>query len=566
MRRIPWLVFVALWCGVIASGQTFKVTPAAISFTYQLGDGKLPAPVSLGVTVGGSTTQYSITSTSSGGPWLTVSPDTAKTPATLKVAVNPTSLSLGAYNGTITVAAVGTGGPASVSVPVTLTVKAAPASLSVTPNPLTVSYTRGGPAIGAQDLTLSGNGALMSYTVSVTGAAWMTASPTSGILFPGFSATVSLNIDPTGLAPGTYKGTVTVNAPSAANKTQAIPVNLTVNPGPPVLSSVWPSRAIVGSGATTVTLSGSNFYPGSLVIANGAALTCTYLGQNSLQAVIPAGSLAAAGTISVIVSNPNPGGGDSMPVSFQVLAPGPQILGITDAASFVPGPIAPGEMIAVFGSGIGPDALTPFVTPVPPATTLDTSLAGVRILVNDIPAPLIFVSATQVVAMAPYALLPGGPSIDVVAEFNGVQSAPYPVSVAATAPSLFTVGSSGIGQVAAFNVDETTGALTLNADNAPVTKGGIISVYGTGAGVTNPAGTDGSILPSPAPVPVAAVTAKIGGQDAAVLYAGGAPELVDGMFQLNLRVPNGVASGKTVPILITIGAATSPPGVTVSVK
>jgi uncharacterized protein (TIGR03437 family) len=65
---------------------------------------------------------------------------------------------------------------------------------------------------------------------------------------------------------------------------------------------------------------------------------------------------------------------------------------------------------------------------------------------------------------------------------------------------------------------------------------------------------------------VAAVTAKIGGQDAAVLYAGGAPELVDGMFQLKLRVPNGGASGKTVPILITIGAATSPPGVTVSVK
>jgi uncharacterized protein (TIGR03437 family) len=169
--------------------------------------------------------------------------------------------------------------------------------------------------------------------------------------------------------------------------------------------------------------------------------------------------------------------------------------------------------------------------------------------------------------MAPYALVPGPSSIDVVAEFNGVQSAPYRVNVASTAPSLFTIiGSSGIGQAAAFNVDETTGALTLNADNAPVTKGGIISVYGTGAGITNPAGTDGGILPSPAPLPIAAVSAKIDGQDATVMYAGGAPGLVDGMIQLNLRVPNGTSSGKAVPILVTIGAATSPAGVTVSVK
>lgn len=543
---------------------TLKVTPAALTFAYQLGDAKLPTAGSLAVSVAGSTTPVSVTAAATGGPWLTVSPDTGKTPVTLKVAVNPTSLPLGTYSGTVTVTPA-VGGPAAVAVPVTLTVKAPPASLTVTPNPLAVTYTRGGAALPSQFLSLSGNGALMSYTVAVSGATWITASPASGILFPGFTSVLTLTIDPTGLAPGTYKATVTVSAPSASNKTQAVPLNLTVNAGLPALASVWPARAVVGSGATTVTLSGTNFYPGSQVVANGSAIAATYLGSNSLQAVIPAAMLAAAGTIGIMVSNPNPGGGDSASVNFQALPPGPQILGITDGASFLPGSIAPGEMLAVFGSGIGPEALTPFVLPVAPATTLDTSLAGVRVLFDTIPAPLIFVYSTQVVVMAPYGLIPGS-TIDVVVEFNGVQSAGYPVTVAATTPALFTVGSAGTGQAAAFNVDETTGALTLNADNAPVMKGGVISLYGTGAGLTNPAGVDGSIVATPAPIPVGTVSAKIGDLDATVLYAGGAPGLVDGMFQVNLRVPAGVASGKAIPVVVTVGAATSPVGVTISVK
>lgn len=548
----------------LASAQTLKVTPTSLTFVYQLGDAKLPASASLSVSATGTTTAVSVTVAAAGGPWLTVTPDAGKTPVTLKVAVNPTSLPLGTYTGSVTVTPVTTG-PTPLTIPVTLTVKSPPATLIVTPNPLAVSYTRGGAPVDTQYLSLSGNGALMSYTVSVSGGTWLTVSPTSGILFPGFSSALTLTIDPSGLIPGAYKATVTVSAPSASNKTQAVPVNLTVNPGLPVLSTVWPSRGVVGSGATTVTLTGGNFYTGSQVVANGVALAATYLGPTSMQAVIPASMLATAGSISFSISNPNPGGGDSASATFQVLAPGPQILGITDGASFLPGSIAPGEMLAIFGTGIGPDALTTFTLPAPPSTTLATSLAGVRILFEGVESPLIFVSSTQVVAMAPYSLVPGS-TVNVVAEFNGVQSADYPVTVTDTVPSLFTVGSAGVGQAAAFNVDQTTGALTLNADVTPVVKGGIISLYGTGAGVTNPAGTDGSILVSPAPPPVAAVSATIGGQDATVLYAGGAPGLVDGMMQINLQVPAGAPSGKAIPLQVTIGAASSPVGVTISIK
>ncbi|MEO8661725.1 MAG: IPT/TIG domain-containing protein [Bryobacteraceae bacterium] len=558
------LVGLVAVAGNARAQATLKTSPTAAAFTYQLGDAKLPAVVSLSITVSGSTSPVALSVTSAGGAWLSASPDTGRTPLTVKVSVNPTGLPLGAYTGSVTITP-GSVGMTPFTVPVTLTLKAPPATLTVTPNPLTVAFTRGDPGVSTQFLSVSGNGGLMSYTAAVSGASWLSVTPANGIIFPGFMSTLSVSIDPSGLAPGTFKGTINVGAPTASNKTQAVPVILTVNPGLPVLYTIWPMRNVAGSGATTVTLNGANFYSGSLVVANSSALATTYLGSNSMQAVLPPSMMSTAGTVNLVVSNPSPGGGDSQPAAFTILPAGPQILGITDGASFIPGSVAPGEMVAVFGSGIGPDVLTTFALPIPPATTLATSLAGVRMLFNDVPASLIFVSATQLVAMIPYNTPPTS-IINAIAEYNGVQSAAYPLAVVDSVPSLFTLGSVGTGQAAAFNVDETTGALSLNSDTAPVIKGGVISLFGTGAGLTNPSGVDGSILGSPAAGPVVPVTAKIDNQDATVLYAGGAPGLVDGMFQINLRVPVGATAGKAIPIIVTMGAASSPVGVTIGVK
>lgn len=553
-----WIVFAGLFCFGL-SAQTLKVSPAALSFNYTLGTAALPAAQTLAVSVT-SGTPASFTVIVSGASWLTVTPESGKTNATLKASVNPTSLAVGTYSGTVVLTPAG---GTALNVPVTLLVKAQPSSLTVTPATVTTSYTRGGSTLAPVALTLSGNGALLTFTVVVSGAPWIKASPASGIIFPAFSSQVALTLDPAGLDPGVYKGTVTINAPGAANKTQTVDVNLTVNPGAPTLTSMFPAGITQSSAATVVTLTGTNFYKGTIVAAGSTTVAATILGPTSLQATLPASLLATAGNVNLTVSNPNPGGGVSTPSAFAVYPPGPRIGGIVNAASYVNGPVAPGEMVSLFGTGLGPDTVTPFA---PPAAgqPIDTSLAGVSVTFGTTPAPLIFVSATQIAAMIPYGLT--GTTVAVTVQYNAASSAAYNVTLATSAPGLFTLGAGGTGQGAVFNVNETTGEYTLNSETNTVVKGGLIVLYGTGAGVTTPGGSDGAISTSNTAFTAPAATVQANGADATVLYFGPAPGLVDGVFQMNVRLPATMTAGRAIPLIVTIAGQSSQAGVTIAVK
>jgi uncharacterized protein (TIGR03437 family) len=59
---------------------------------------------------------------------------------------------------------------------------------------------------------------------------------------------------------------------------------------------------------------------------------------------------------------------------------------------------------------------------------------------------------------------------------------------------------------------------------------------------------------------------QIGGQAATVSYAGNAPGLVEGAFQVNALVPITVTPGNAVPIAIAVGGTSSPAGTTIAVK
>jgi uncharacterized protein (TIGR03437 family) len=61
------------------------------------------------------------------------------------------------------------------------------------------------------------------------------------------------------------------------------------------------------------------------------------------------------------------------------------------------------------------------------------------------------------------------------------------------------------------------------------------------------------------------VSVTIGGKSAEVLYAGAAPGLISGVLQVNVRLPDGIASG-AVPVEVRVGSASSQPGVTISVQ
>jgi len=92
----------------------------------------------------------------------------------------------------------------------------------------------------------------------------------------------------------------------------------------------------------------------------------------------------------------------------------------------------------------------------------------------------------------------------------------------------------------------------------------VVTVSATSEGQTNPAGVDGQLDPSPPPQPVQAVTATIGGVNAAVT-ASGIPGVIAGLLQVKLQVPATLAPGNAV-LVFTIGGVASQAGVTLSVQ
>ncbi len=225
----------------------------------------------------------------------------------------------------------------------------------------------------------------------------------------------------------------------------------------------------------------------------------------------------------------------------------PPLAGQGDASTA----ISPGEIVVLFGSGLGPAALT---VASPTGGFFPTSVAGTTVSFNGTPAPLVYTSAGVVAAIVPYSL-DGQTSAQVSITYQGKVSATRTVPVALTAPGVFTADASGSGQAAAVNQDGTLNGL---AHPAPI--GSIVALYATGEGQTNPAGVNGklaNIAPYPAPNQFVSVT--VGGLPASVAYAGAAPTLVAGVMQLNVQIPSGIVPSASVPVVVQIGGAPSPP-------
>ncbi len=214
---------------------------------------------------------------------------------------------------------------------------------------------------------------------------------------------------------------------------------------------------------------------------------------------------------------------------IRALTPAPEaILGqvslfdIVNAASLLPGPIAPGMLVAIRGTGLGA-----------------AQLPAIQVLFGGVAGTILSASDTQILVQVPPQLVTGAVDIDVRSSGSSlgvVQS----VAVVDAAPALFADSS---GQAAAINEDGT-----LNSASNPAARGSIISLYGTGLGVNGQ--------------PVAA---QISGNPSDVLYAGsvaGEP----GLFQVNARVPGGFVSPGIVSATVNVGQATSQGGVTIAIK
>jgi uncharacterized protein (TIGR03437 family) len=250
-------------------------------------------------------------------------------------------------------------------------------------------------------------------------------------------------------------------------------------------------------------------------------------------------------------------------VVYGLLAPSasqtqPKIATAGNSASYAPAAISPGELITIFGSNLGPANAA--------GLRLDAFgnvamlLAGTQVEFDGLPAPLIYAAANQVNAIVPFGISASTAQMQIL--FQGQASAAFPVSVLPATPGIFTADASGAGQALAANQD-----YTINSSTNPAAAGSVIVLYATGGGLTSPLVPDGSVVTTDVlPRPVLPVTASIGGQPATVLYAGGAPGIAAGVLQVNVQLPDGLAAGSSVPVILTIGGQSSQAGVTIAVR
>ena len=411
---------------------------------------------------------------------------------------------------------------------------------------------------------------------------WITAtvSPTAS---SASSATLNIGIDPLKLTSiGTLQGTVTVSSPSNSVDIGVVTsvsvsrsnVSLSVTPNPVVQQAsdsdgnAWfftfraTESAPVDTTLTGLKIDGVDYssqilnYFGTTVLARNSALTTAMRSKDLKTPVSRTFELAG---VDAITNRPWQA---TVVVPFiGTTSPKPQVTAIVNAASYAAGPVAPGENVVLFGSLIGPASLT---ANAPANNAFSTSVGDTRVLLDGIAAPILYASGTQTAVMIPYSIY-GRATTNLVVESGGVQSSPLAVSVAASAPAIYTMNQTGSGPAAILNQDGITG----NTPHTPELRGNTVTVYLTGEGQTDPPGADGAIVPpvlSALKRPLLPVTAAVGGIAAQVTYAGSAPGLVSGLMQVNVVIPTDAPIGGAVPIVVTVGSASTQAGVTLAIR
>jgi uncharacterized protein (TIGR03437 family) len=233
-------------------------------------------------------------------------------------------------------------------------------------------------------------------------------------------------------------------------------------------------------------------------------------------------------------------------------APAPVVMPVStvtvvNALSLLAGSVAPGEVVSIFGLGLGPDLGV--------TGTLDASgmlpgiLAGVEVQFNGSDAPIFYAVSGQINAQVPY-VVAGSDASTVAVIYQGKVVGTATVGVAPSAPGLLTVATNQDG--------------TVNAQAAPAARGGWMTFFATGEGLTDSGDVAGVPAQAPYPHPLLAISLTIAGMNADILYAGSAPGLI-GVLQINARVPGGFVPPGPAEVALTVGTVTAP-AVTVWLK
>jgi uncharacterized protein (TIGR03437 family) len=181
------------------------------------------------------------------------------------------------------------------------------------------------------------------------------------------------------------------------------------------------------------------------------------------------------------------GGSDLMnqPVLVQIRFGGPGWIApacitgaVLSSATLTATRIAPGQLVTLIGFGIGPES---GVSVPLNAQEIPTALAGVQVLFDGKPAPVLYAQSTQVNFQAPFELS-GQSTTTVTLVYNGAPFGPVTMPVTLLSPGLFRLQPNVSALAHAVNQDGT-----LNGPSNPAGRGSVVSLWGTGFGPTSPA-------------------------------------------------------------------------------
>jgi uncharacterized protein (TIGR03437 family) len=412
-------------------------------------------------------------------------------------------------------------------------------------------------------------------------ASWLSVTPAGGTVPAQGSATLTVSADPGSLAarsdPYGVSLTIATSSAGSATATTKVLVQFVV--------AAAPSGSIGSSGPLNVLLVGLGVGPtvelGTEVLlqvlvtnrdgnavapSNGGSVQTNIASGNGNQALNMAyqgGGIWTAGwtpvsvgpatiTILAVESLIAQIVSGSLQVSVSVIPSGfvePSVGAIADdAAQTATNLVSPGEAITIYGPQLA-DCAAASSLPFP------TQLCGAQVLIDGVPLPLYFVSPDQIDAQLPFGLTENI-SHELIVQRDGQLSAPFQVNVVPATPGVFTQNGAGTGAADVLNT-----AYQLVTSNNPLHPGDTTIIYCSGLGtVESTTGIQGqSGVPAPFStllLTVNSVSVTIGGQPAPVIFAGLAPGFV-GLYQINVTVPSGVASGQA-PLVVTVADQTSP--------
>jgi uncharacterized protein (TIGR03437 family) len=528
---MKWFWLLVASAAPLAAQCSYTVTPTAVSIPASGGTGTISVITQAGCAWGFT----------SDSPWLTL----LSSPAAVNGGVTGSgalTYSAGAstlptsQQANITIAGAG------VTIPVTQ--GAALCTMTLQPASFTIGAAGGTSTFGVQTAC--------SWAASTT-TPWITVPTTATGTGNG---TVSFTASPNGCVTS-LTGTITVTSQPAQVFTlteTGLPSNLTLSPAAlsapqagvsgrfNVVTGVgcsWTSFTDVGwLHITTSTTGTGNGGIGYSVDANTGPMR--------------AGNIHVGSQLFAVTQ----GGGVAVPTI--------QLTAVGSAASYATAAVAPGEIVSLFGSNMGPAAGVGLQL-ANGGKSITNGLGGVQVLFDGNAVPLTYASSVQINAIAP-AGLAGKTSTVVTVTYQGLTSNAVTVPVQAASPGIFSADGSGTGAGAILNQD-----YSLNVRLNPAARGSVIAIYLTGSGVTNPASVDGAVtgLTPPFPSVTQSVVVTMGGVPVPaqnIVYSGAAPGTVEGLTQIDVLIPASVAAGPTVPIIVTIGGVPSQTGITVSVN